>query len=177
MHRQRSNSALGNESIDVVFHDTIRDDHRSRPKHDGSFKLPPVTKPLMSADSFFKLDSLSKIPFAKKKEQSAGPVKRSVSETKYITLDTSEPLPTIGDVIDASTLEDVVLKKALTEVFASDKDSYVSAIQEMVTRANSSKGKAPLPKSLIPREYHIYSSSPIIKKDSDRYDVRAYETI
>jgi hypothetical protein len=168
------------DGTDVSYSESPKDETRTKliPTKliDGSFKLPPVLKPGLSQDSFSKLDSLSKTPFTKKKEHQAlaGPMKHSVRETKYIMLDTTvtEQLPTINDVIDGNTLDDMILKKTLNEVFESDRNSYLGAIQEMVTRVNNAKGpKGFLPKSLIPREYHVHSSSPIIKKDADKYEV------
>ncbi|KAG2374808.1 hypothetical protein C9374_010552 [Naegleria lovaniensis] len=65
--------------------------------------------------------------------------------------------------IKTNLLSDVQLKKALRSAFEINNDSYVGVITEMADKASSNVNAIVqlIPPSRVPKEYHVYSNSPI----------------
>jgi hypothetical protein len=124
-------------------------------------------------DVLSKLDALTERPFAKRKKPPP-----STMATVGSTLNTSRV--TMGAApmmeqhnIDGTSLDDIALRKALNEAFVADPDSYLGSIQEFVHKVTTSGTgiRHFLPKSIIPDEYFIYSTSPIFKGFKNTDDV------
>jgi hypothetical protein len=86
----------------------------------------------ISSETFKKLELLAEISAKKSKRKNSFP----------------------KTYIHASTLDDITLRKTLTDAFQGEPGTYLAAVQEIVENPL-------IPHTLIPEEYFVYSNSPI----------------
>jgi hypothetical protein len=158
-------SASINQSI---LNNTLMSSNNGTTRYDAAMSKIPI-------DVLNKIDALTERPFAKKKKQMPPPSTMatvgSPPSTAYLA---RNPMET--STIDGSSLDDIALRKALNEAFVADPDSYLGAIQEFVHRVTTSGSgiRHFLPKSIIPEEYFVYSTSPIYKGFKTTDDVSSH---
>jgi hypothetical protein len=105
----------------------------------------PYVHSHITSDTLQKLDYLSEKPFAK-----GGRGGIIDSDNVY------------NSVFQASGLDDILLKKTLSEAFESDPTSYLGSLKDAALKySNPNTVMQNIPKTLIPKEYFIYSRSPL----------------
>ena len=131
------------------------DRSRQAPNYSNNFNS-VLSESGFTADTFHKLELLSERPFMKKHVTLP-----AISESTLHAANPNVNNSNSTNTASSSDFDDFILKKALSEAFEEDPNSYLGSLKDATVKyANTSSVGPSIPKTLIPKEYFIYTKSP-----------------
>lgn len=145
LEKQRPFTALSFNTTEHHYRHTAIDGYQ-----DHNFSLQQNQNSSISKDLFSKMDLLSSVKSSKHMEGSPAVPKPK----KYF--------PSLV-FLNSSTLDEISLRKTLAEAFQGENGTYLSAVQNIEHIS--------APQSIIPQEFYIYCSSPLLQGFSSLHEV------